>query len=171
MKIEIEENYVTVDGVKYLPEVKIETILEIGKWYKDKSSEYKGLICIVEYNGENEGVTAYGFGWNSGEFKETHSNWVPSKNSKKDLIEASEQEVFEALKNEAIKRGFDHGVYFIVPNSKTISICQNQLMLNERNNQILYFGDYSIFHNGVWGDILETITKQEAEALLNKKIV
>jgi hypothetical protein len=70
--------------------------LEVGKWYKDKDPRYKGLICIEKYNGENNGITAYGFSWVSGSF-DGHSRWCLSKESKDDLIESTPQEVEAAL--------------------------------------------------------------------------
>lgn len=157
-----------------------EVKLEAGKWYKDKSSDYKGLINVVEYNGENKGVTAYGFQWRSGNFVETHSLWVPDKVSKVDLVEATEQEVFESLKNEAVKK---------YKKSSCIPLNIDLLDGYKNNYQELYFEKYCrlddynrlwvnfgkwnavVFDNGKWAEIVETITLSEAEQQLKKKII
>lgn len=91
--------------------------------------------------------------------------------------EAKEQEVFEALKNEAVKRGYKKGVIvktlFHINNPElTIRLEDFELV---RGNAIHCSGEGGlcpvIFENGVWAEILEQITLSEAEQQLKKKII
>ena len=94
--------------------------------------------------------------------------------------EATEEEVFEALKNEAIKRGFNKiGVHFKGVNGhdliSDIDIDfwnKNCYSSNENkfNISVCESGGV-IYRQGKWATIIETITKKEAEKLLNKKII
>lgn len=91
-------------------------------------------------------------------------------------IEATEQEVFESLKNEAVKR-------YLIPGKKenplywknaiTGFTCsssnQHQLYSFKDNN--LFLANGCIFADGKWSQIIETITLSEAEQQLKKKII
>lgn len=133
---------------------------EIGKWNKS----YNGCLVFFINNSVGYGFDALG-GWmkEQGGFNlnDDHFKWAVCEDS----------EVTEALTKEAVKRGFKEGVYFRVPNSKTESVCGKSMMLNEWNSSILYFGDYCIFKDGLWAEIIPTISKEDAEKELNKKIV
>ena len=93
-------------------------------------------------------------------------------------IEATEQEVFEALKDEAVRRGFVEGVR-ITPmfyNGKDYypdkNIISSPLNFKLKGNVFVVDGgldEYRIFVNGKWATIISIITKSEAEKLLNKK--
>lgn len=83
---------------------------------------------------------------------------------------ATEEEVFKALEKEAINRGFKDGVTFVN--------LFNNLKYTARNNCFKYLktgelviDNNTIFHNGKWAEIIETITKSEAEKQLNKTII
>ena len=95
--------------------------------------------------------------------------------------EATEQEVSEALKNEALKRykkgDYINGLYSKKVKTLTFestAIGQDKVHIdgyycvwinvgNGRNDKV--------FENGKWAEILETISKKEAEEKLNCKIV
>ena len=95
-------------------------------------------------------------------------------------VEATEQEVFEALKNEAVKRGFVEEA-FITPMHSNGSdyfpdnnIIDKPLSFIFKNNILGVAGGcdyYRVFIKGKWATIIQTITKSEAEKLLNKKII
>jgi len=151
---------------KWFPEF-FEVKLEVGKWYKKDD-----LLCLINFIDAKgrffQRFHCYGFntptGYNNFCFDVMHDDCHGFK-------PATPQEVEQALKNEAVRRGFVEGVYFQVPNSLTISKCENEIILNPKNNSILYYGDYCIFKDGIWASIIPTKTKEEAEKLLNCKIV
>jgi hypothetical protein len=87
------------------------------------------------------------------------------------LYKATRQEAEEALKNEAVRRGFEEGVYCIS------ALINEVFLLNESafnfDEEGLRAGCVLIFNykTGKWATIVETITKEEAEKFLNKKIL
>ena len=95
-------------------------------------------------------------------------------------IEANNEEVFEALKIEAVRRGFVKGVR-ITPmfyNGKDYypdkNIISRPLNFKLKGNVFVVDGgldEYRIFVNGKWANVISIITKSEAEKLLNKKII
>ena len=95
--------------------------------------------------------------------------------------EANEQEVFEALKNEAVRRRFGQiGIYFnSLDNDKCISdiegfdfwnLEERDSDENKYNIAVCKYGGV-IFRQGIWAEIIPTLTKKEAEEKLNCKIV
>jgi len=169
MKIEIEENYITVDGVKYVPDVKKE--LQSGKWYVGYHYADRFLACItltdeIETHDKGYGFNKYG--------------WCPELSFLKTFDygfeEATEQEVFEALKNEAVKRYKigNHVKSFFHKGNPILEIKELDFGLNNQKGINCIGTTYLmpvVFENGQWAEIIPVITKQEAEALLSKKIV
>lgn len=159
---ELDKGNTTVRAL--FPDV-FKTKLEAGKLYK-KPKFGQFLVCFEGVYG-NSFDTGKNYGFNSnGEFLECLGVQEDTE-----YTEATYEEVFEALKNEAVKRGFAKDVWFKVPNSETISKCCAEPVLNPWNNQILYYGDYCIFKDGVWAEIIPTLTRKEAEEKLGVKIV
>lgn len=167
--IEVKETFtITKEQVlKYnmkdeFPEV-FETNLEIGKWYKSDV----GLFFVTKI--ENEIATAYGFDrglWND--------LGVFDIKIAEDDTRANPQEVEAALVNEA-KNRYKIG-QFVFDEWSQVRMNINQLsrfvyarevlfVLNDNNSKII------LFHNGKWAEIIPTKTKEEAEKLLNCKIV
>lgn len=147
---------------EWFPEA-FETVLEVGKWYK---ARYGSDTAIVNY----QGTHSYGIGicnlWTETfrELKDLEKEW--------ELSEATESEVFEALKNEAVKRGYKNG------NHRCLNSCITESRVEDTyhmDNGDLWYGTNvsanCVFKKGVWAEIIPTITKEEAEKLLNKKIV
>jgi len=138
--------------------------LEVGKWYifNTVDDNRKQVLFITKIK-VNEvyfyGVDEYGNWRNSDWYSKSH-NW----------IEATEQEVFEALKNEAVKRGFKEGTYMESINNG-FGISRLSSKQSKFINNMLSIGGCCVFNNGTWATIIETITKEEAEKLLNKKIL
>lgn len=153
------------------PEV-FEVKLEVGKWYKRPHG--KALFFIVG-DPKITPFEVYGF--------DMEGNWMNLEKARTfpDYeIEATEQEVFEALKNEAVKRGFKEGVYITPMYSDGKDYFQDENIINKPLNFHLKVstlevdgGDdrYRIFVNGKWATILKTKTKEEAEKLLDCKII
>lgn len=112
-------------------------VSKVGKWMKD-TKEHKWLMYFVS---ETE---FYGFN--------TSGDW--SKLKKRETTydeyerEATNEEVSEALKNEAVKRGYKEGAY------DDIDPYEYQYFNYESN--ILKLGNLTIFTNGSW---LEKIKK------------
>lgn len=151
-----ENNQLVIADLKnWFPEA-FEKHLEIGKWYKGENT----FINIVNLKSNR----AYGFNI----FKEWENEcdgWYFNN-----LTLATSKEVNEALVQEAKKRGFIKDDLAIHPFLNS----QNQYFYFA-NGFKLWFSDFSgqktlIFKDGLWATI-ETITKEEAEKLLNKKIV
>jgi len=133
--------------------------LEVGKWYRYRN---KNTDWIMNYQkGENN---CYGF--NSikdyGNFYVMNSgtNWIPATN----------QEVEDALFSEAKKRGYKKGNYVCLINKKVELYAGYLISYNNHNNN-LWIENGCVFQNGEWAKIIETITKAEAEKLLNKIII
>ena len=146
--------------------------LEVGKWYKTKSN------CLFNLNKiTDEFYLGYGF-TKSMTYYSVFKEYIRTE-----LKEATEKEVFEALKNEAVKRGFKEGVCVQdVYNGKTEK-CTTSISSNNFDYEKIGAGINSgkmalrdsdgsiIFFNGKWATIIPTKTKEEAEKLLGVKIV
>ena len=143
---------------EWFPEV-FKVKLEVGKWYKSKI----GLFCITKI--ENNTANAYGF--HNGIWKDKGRFTL---NVAENDVEATKKEVFEALKNEAVKRGLVEGTYF----KSSISGYDYEftnIRFTESFDMVWSENGGVIFDNGVWTTILQTITKSEAEKMLNRKII
>ena len=130
-------------------------------WVKTNSRGNKKYLVFFK-----EGILQYGFDGNGtwfdyGEYKAKVSE---------DLFKATNEEVFEALKNEAVRRGFVKGVYFKSPVSGDNYKFTN-IYFTEATDMAWSKNGGVIFDNGKWATIISTITKSEAEKLLNKKII
>lgn len=135
-------------------------------WFKDNCLFNKHWLGF--YKG---GFLIYGIG--------ADKKWFSLKSKVNSDTErpATESEVLEALKNEAIKRGFGNGIHYInastLPNYKNICKISNfeTLVFNEKLKLLTDGRGGSIFFEGQWAEIIPTYTKEEAEKLLNAKIV
>ena len=133
---------------------------EQNGWYKDK----KYPLWLGFFKND---CLLYGF--------DTDGNYFINKKpcldtDKTNDLQATEQEVFEVLKNEAVKRGFVEGVYFNSVISNDI-FKFNEIFFNGDNSMVWSKGCGVIFKNGTWTKIIPTKTKEEAEKLLNCKII
>ena len=116
---------------------------EQNGWYKDKE-------CPLWLGFFENDCLIYGFN--------TEGDYFINKKPRLDTdktndLQATEQEVFEALKNEAVKRGFKRIGCFYIKSNKLFSNASWQ-------------GGDILFNNGIWSK-----TKEEAEKLLNCKIL
>lgn len=137
--------------------------LEVGKWYqydkKDILFNFQGKYSVQNDSG------AYGF--NS--LDEWHENL--GVDLRDPLREATHDEVSDALIREARKRGYSDKNYHCLSNSKTYYHTGDKFTFEEGK---LFHGigfRNIVFEDGKWAEIIETITKEEAEKLLNKKII
>lgn len=160
------ENGFTLPKLKeWFPEVFIDNP-EIGKWYKSSSND---LYCVISV--KNGIVKAYGFQNHKWLYGGTFgiSYFYGDK-------EATEQEVFEALKNEAVKRGFVEGAYCNHENPARNQKEEIKGFTYLKEDNTLYGnkkdrGGARIFKNGVWATIIPTKTREQAEKELNCKII
>ncbi|WP_395045932.1 hypothetical protein [Flavobacterium sp.] len=167
---DIIEKYQMKDEFPDVFEVK----LEVGRWYKviDKNGQFKSNEFAIIFFDNNE--NHFGFGY--------YGTWTTTfKNLKKvierntdEVTEATEQEVFEALKNEAVKN-YKIGQYIFDEWSKIQATIERLdkfdfsyktlFVLNDNNSKT------ALFCNGKWATIIPTLTKKEAEEKLNCKII
>tara|TARA_R110000803_G_scaffold23069_4_gene56849 strand:+ start:3852 stop:4382 length:531 start_codon:yes stop_codon:yes gene_type:complete len=139
--------------------------LVVGEWYKYPDFENWKLLITDNTKGKEKGV---GFSC-SGIWME---DWLTIGGFELDrLIPCLDKEVKQALIKEAKKRGFKGGVCFTPTNGDIV----RKTDLNERwgftNECKLLLNNYSVFDNGKWATIVETITKEEAEKELGKTII
>lgn len=140
--------------------------LDVGKWYKREGE--KSIFKITSEIEVSLKYKGYGLDVNSKWFSEDSKGYIFYN---KNYILATEQDVFEALKKEAIKRGFKVGV---VVNH----ICSGTGVIGDSFDceyiilkDMFYFNNILVYKKGKWATISETITKEEAEKQLGKTII
>jgi len=142
--------------------------LEVGKWYKSKLMKDFLFLPLEKTENGYEGCKI-----NDGIFSE---NYEVFYNLDK-LYLATEQEVFEALKNEAIKRGYKEGVKYINATNKlhTTTFKSFKFLAFYSDKNLLTDGcGGSIFSKGQWATIVEQpkeLTISEIEKILGYKIL
>lgn len=131
-------------------------------WAKDIHEMNEDWIAYYENDILKYGINANGDWFESksnANYNECESNRV-----------ATEQEVETALINEAKKQGLIDWVYIKATNGDCGLVNKGNWIYDENVNK-LYYAGFILFDNGKWATIIETITKEEAEKLLNKKII
>ena len=131
---------------------------QVGKWYKSH------IGTLSYYSGEERmcGVSTCGQ-WNDTIITKTaiesccYGVWTI----------ANKTEIYDALKREAIKRGFkENDVITDIHYSGTVTLNSNEFDISNNN---LWLGDCVLFKNGEW--VCKAITKSEAEKQLGIKII
>jgi hypothetical protein len=156
-----------------------ENELEVGKWYFVKHETSNDALIFLQ---SKDVTSTYGFN-HVLEYTNTYSNYLLHGKYKKDIIrKATEQEVFEALKNEAIKRGFKEGAYIHRPFWNDLKDC----IIDKDNfpEDMDYFYDFRqdyfevkgfvVYSKGQWAEILpqpKQLTISEIEKILGYKIL
>lgn len=132
-------------------------------WAKDVHEINEDWIAYYEND-----ILKYGINANGDWFESKSNSYYNECESNR---EATEEEVKTALINEAKKRGF---VTWCTWNSSVFTAFTGySFYYNFKHNSLTLQGA-TIFKNGIWkivDDIVETITKEDAEKLLNKKII
>ena len=148
---------------KFIPEA-FENELEVGKWYRLRNKAFNWLMCYTE-----NGNGCYGF--NS---QNLYSNEYTMYDYH-DWKLATEEEVREALINEAIKRGFKN------VGELSLKLVSGEMFkkgsFNTVNNEFRYISVENrlnldgvvIFYNGKWAEIvIEDIpTQEEIDRVIN----
>jgi len=176
--LELENGFTLPKLKEWFPDV-FEVKLEDGKWYKveDLTNGSLGFNGLGQYTLEKNrhGLCDDDKGFN---FKQADGT-IWRTNGK--IKESTEQEVFEALKNEAVKRGFKEGAYAKrtqemlyergTPIAKEEVLIENNVFIFSLEENYISIDGRVIFSNGKWAEIIPTLTKKEAEEKLNCKIV
>ena len=146
---------------KEFPKLFKEDALEVGKWYKSKIAVFRvtSLAPLKSYG-------VYSGKWGNEFYTDVTTRSRP----------ATDKEVEQALIKEAKKRGFKEGVKyknrldsFGFINDSCWEFNGKSNYLGQRGNKVnsLHF----IFDEGKWAEIVETITKEQAEKELGKTIL
>jgi len=148
------------------PEV-FKSDLEVGKWYKlyAKSFNFKYTWFITKI--ENDIIFGYGFD-EKNTYYEFESELI-SIESLKSFELATEQEVKEALINEAKKRGFEYRTNVLsVDNVK--EIIGSGFFINSDgsfwNNG--FSKNICLMRNGTWAEIIPTVTELSYQQIADK---
>lgn len=161
------EQLVSADLRAWFPDA-FKNKLEVGKWYKNLDNGYeKSICCVIEVNKEDKDCfSGYGIDYVGEYFYEPIDTTFCGSNN---WQEATIQEVEAALICEAKKRGFVDGGYYQWINCPLRKVYGSNFIFDKN---ILRINGFTIMDaDGQWAQIIETITIQEAEKLLNKKIV
>jgi len=174
--MKITNKFIKENADKTLKEVFPDVFKENFKFnihYKNKRHS-KSLIYPKSIDKEGN-LYRYGFDKN-GNFLNIKDNsgriYLCNSIAKEYLIPATEQEVFEALKKEAKRIGYKVGDYV-----DKIHAISNEMIQGEYPdfvlgvNNVLWYGGVVIFNNGIYASITPTITKEEAEEQLGRKII
>jgi hypothetical protein len=147
---------------KEFPKLFKKDALVSGKWYKND------VGCIFNYNGVKDSdndACGYGIGC-SGAWQEVDQNGWGGR-----YTLATDKEVGDALIKEAKKRGFKEGVQFIDVVDGELEVVDGNVYQYSLNIDSLTLNSDRIYKNGKWAEILETITKEQAEKELGKTII
>jgi len=179
--LELENGFTLPKLKQWFPDV-FEVKLEAGKWYKaiGIKAGCLGFQGIGLYT--NEEIQS-GFTLNCNK----KSIGLKGVNGRvwgvlaDKFEESTEQEVFEALKNEAVNRGFKEGAYVKrnqemldergTPRAKEEVLIENNVFIFSLEENYISIDGRVIFSDGKWAEIIPTLTKKEAEEKLNCKIV
>ena len=145
---------------KFIPEA-FETKLEVGKWYRLKNKAFNWLMCYA-----SDEDSCYGF--NS---QNLYSNDYVMYDDD-DWRLATEEEVSEALINEAKKRYTNKKVRCLDTND-IFEIDFNELRYYEDVNGLYAFDndletEIEIFKDGIWAEIIEEKNTFDKDYLDNK---
>ena len=145
----------------WFPEA-FEKQLEVGMIYKYPN--FRGGKFMFKFNGEFGERITYGFDANGKWCNELGIHKVHIN----DYKEATKEEWLEALKEEAIKRGFKKGVkYNYVDKPYLIKIFKDKLHLGSIADLVDDFNN--ILRDGVWAEVIkeEIPTQEEIDRVLD----
>jgi hypothetical protein len=161
-----------------------ETIDLLKQWYPEKFEVEKKVHTFYYAKGENgdEFLFAYYsvdsaqvYGFNRGEWRGKEVKYWACHNLINDATIATEEQILKFMIPEAKKRGYKNGNYkCMLSNINTYKVNENEFFFS---NGHLWQGvrqgvKYNlIFSNGKWAEIIQTYTKEEAEKMLNAKII
>jgi hypothetical protein len=142
--------------------------LKIGTWYKSKLTPTTIINCQIFTENEKGGYGLHMNHWSE--------NW--GLLNFQDYVEATEQEVFEALRAGSLKRYKAGQLFYLDQTHKEIGYLKmdedgfkyypkdNQFFVGAQKNRRA-----EVFYKGIWREEIESITLSEAEQQLGKKII
>ena len=152
------------------PKLFVKEELEVGKWYNYNN-------CLINYQGLNTMGFFIGYGFIHGVWEDLDDKGIGR--CAQEWIIATNEEIEQALKKEAKKRGFKKGAYMVHNKEKYPD--QQEPILIENNKFELIVGGFcvfgwEIFSNGKWATIIEdkkemTVSDIEKELGYSVKIV
>jgi hypothetical protein len=150
------------DGNKYVRDWFPEVFKSFTGWAKTNTGGNEYYLMYFEKNIIQYGFNGFG-NWCVNDKKEYNFN-------KEFEYEATSKQVKTALTNEAIKRGFKEGAWFkSLFGNGNVRCCNNDCEL-KKDGSFWICGSY-VMKDGIWAEIIPTITKEEAEKKLNCKII
>lgn len=161
---------------RWFPEA-FETEIEKGKWFNFYwADEPKTVRCILYIDKVVGSKVYFEYGIDLIDNEWLQGDWYDKAHILKPAIES---EVFEALKKEAVKRGFKIGVQFKCPYTGEVETLGSRLDYELTGTEQKKFGmclrdniGTVIYYKGIWSEIIKekTLSKSEAEAKLNELI-
>jgi len=168
--MKLTKKFIKENAEMTLKEVFPEVFEEHTGYYKHRD-EYPNWICYFDLDNK----TYYGIGvsgiWMKCEDEKDFNEMT--RYIKGQCIPATPQEIKDALEKEAVRRGYEKGVFCKFGtikdirqlNSKSFNLIECSMGICLANGRDI------IFHEGIWNEIVKTITKQEAEERLGMKII
>jgi len=144
--------------------------LEVGKWYKDTEEGSRLLVYPTDIR-SNE-IVGYGFGV-FGDWKAPNTKFYSGnmENAYRFLVEATRQEVEDALALEAKRRGIVEGVSVIdLDDRKGFLLKGGTYLLSFASNKLFAHGA-TVFKDGIWAEVIKenrTTLDQDIKALKEK---
>tara|TARA_R110002096_G_scaffold81836_1_gene190593 strand:- start:279 stop:788 length:510 start_codon:yes stop_codon:yes gene_type:complete len=143
---------------KEFPKLFKEEALVVGKWYKYRDN------CIDALMVWNDSEDTYGF-WRNKYRTELSFDLINDK------IPATDKEVEQALIKEAKKRGLKTSNHSCLEDGAIWNnITGSEYRYYPKENKLM-IGASTVFLDGKWATIVETITKEQAEKELGKTIL
>lgn len=147
---------------KEFPKLFKEDALVVGKWYYYNN-------WLIEYAGKTTHLTAnYGFDSSGNYFYD--NKFTGFGNSPEEWVLATDEEVEQAIIKETKKRGFNFEVNFKFieggvnySHVRKVAKVGSTFKYEDGRLQTLGYGDWTIYNNGKWATIIETITKEQFE--------
>lgn len=137
--------------------------LEVDNWYKTAEEN-----TLLNYQGKGQSSHILGYGFCSGNWIEIGSESYKTWNSNILWTLATEQEVFEALKNEAVKRNYPNSYIKIMPHITETAGEKSKRRLGDEFEleddvclKCVGNGGYTVFHEGKWAEIIEEVKQPE----------
>jgi hypothetical protein len=164
-----------------------QTIDLLNQWYPEKFQVEKKVhtFYYAKEKFGNEYLFAFYsidsnkvYGFNRGEWRDYDKGtiWIwPDLNNGETL--ATEEQILKFMIPEAKKRGYKNGNYKCIGTPKHTEKVKEELFFWCKIGNSLWQGERQprpsnlIFEKGKWAEITQTYTKEEAEKILNAKII
>lgn len=146
--------------------------LELGKWYVGNFG-IDNILFFFESLNESGNIKGYGFnrrGWQDNRWSCCHYGKLSEVS---DWILATPKEVEDRLEKEARSRYSTGDLVRDLSRSKDEKNLnmESAVMQHYIASDDMYFNALLMYCKGKWAEKIETITKKEAEKILNKKII